>query len=160
MTTQTPPNHVALMEAAKAAADHAYAPYSGFLVGAAVQLADGTVVTGANVENASYGLTVCAERVALCKAMVLPQRPKHPETLAGYVRAIAVYAPNNPHGAVTPCGACRQVMSECMTPETPIVMMQADGATQGAIQGELHTLALSELLPHAFGLGHHNRRLD
>ena len=90
-----------LMDAARLAADTAYAPYSNFPVGAAVLTADGTIVTGCNVENASYPLTNCAERVAIGTAVAAGARE---------IQAIAVYAPRME--AVTPCGACRQVINE------------------------------------------------
>jgi homotetrameric cytidine deaminase len=87
----------ALLAQARRAAASAYAPYSGFHVGAAVLLRDGRVVTGANVENASYGLTLCAERAALGRAVAEGARP-------GDVEAVAVTA--------SPCGGCRQWLHE------------------------------------------------
>jgi cytidine deaminase len=100
----------ALFRAAWAAAEAAYAPYSHFRVGAALLAADGTVYTGCNVENRSFGLTVCAERTALFKAVSEGRR----EFLA-----LAIAAPDSP-AAVGPCGACRQVLSEFMPPEAPV----------------------------------------
>jgi len=92
-----------LQRAATQAAENAYAPYSKFRVGAALLLDDGTPVTGCNVENASYGLTICAERSALVRAV----SEKGPQVR---IRAIAV---DNLNGAASaPCGACRQVLSE------------------------------------------------
>jgi len=91
----------ALITAARAARLHARAPYSGFKVGAALECADGTVVTGCNIENATYGLTVCAERVALLKALS--------EGRDRFVR-IAVVADTD--AAAPPCGPCRQLLWE------------------------------------------------
>jgi len=92
-----------LQAAATSAAANAYAPYSNFRVGAALLLDDGSIVTGCNVENASYGLTICAERSALVRAV----SEKGPSVR---LRAIAV---DNLNGALSaPCGACRQVLSE------------------------------------------------
>jgi homotetrameric cytidine deaminase len=86
-----------LLERARRAADRAYAPYSNFHVGAALLLRDGRVVTGANVENASFGLTLCAERAALARAVAEGARP-------GEIEAVAASA--------APCGACRQWLVE------------------------------------------------
>jgi cytidine deaminase len=88
-----------LARAALRARDNAYAPYSQFPVGAAALAADGTIYRGANVENASYGLTVCAERVAMLAAVAAGRRR---------LRAVAVAGPRG----ISPCGACRQVMQE------------------------------------------------
>jgi len=123
-----------LVAAAVTARARAYAPYSRFRVGAALLLADGRVVTGVNVENASYGLTVCAERNAVSAAVLAGMRP-------GDLRALAVAAEAD--GPVSPCGACRQVLAEFATPDTPVLLHNVrDGATVE------HTVA--ELLPHAF----------
>ncbi len=101
--TLTPDEGRRLQQAATQAAEHAYAPYSHFRVGAALLLDDGSTVTGCNVENASYGLTICAERSALVRAI----SEKGP---ALRVRAVAI---DNLNGAASsPCGACRQVLSE------------------------------------------------
>ncbi|MBA2289255.1 MAG: cytidine deaminase, partial [Chloroflexia bacterium] len=90
-----------LLKGARAATAHAYVPYSSFPVGAAILVEDGTIVTGVNIENASYGLTVCGERVAIFNAAAQGYR---------VVRAVAVSAPRSPRA--TPCGACRQVLNE------------------------------------------------
>lgn len=89
-----------LLEAAREAQRHAYAPYSQFPVGAALLTAADHIITGCNVENASYGLTICAERAAIARAVSEGHRQ---------FRAIAIVAP---HRAPLPCGACRQVMAE------------------------------------------------
>lgn len=134
-------NRDALIAAARDAAAKAYAPYSGFHVGAALQFADGSVVTGANVENASYGLTLCAETVAVGKALS--------EDWRGALEAVAVIG--GKAGAVgtgdpvTPCGRCRQVLNElaALGGSDPLVWCVGES--------EVLELRLSELLPHAFG---------
>jgi cytidine deaminase len=131
----------ALIEAARAAAAQAYAPYSRFHVGAALGFADGSVVTGANVENASYGLALCAETVAVAKALS--------EEWRGALEAVAVIG--GAAGAigtgdpVTPCGRCRQVLSE-------VAQLGASDPTVWCVgESEVLELRLSELLPRAFG---------
>ena len=120
----------ALREAALAARAHAYAPYSQYLVGAALLDADGHVHRGANVENASYGLTVCAERNAVARAVAEGERD---------LRAILIDT-NQPRG-LAPCGACRQVLHE-FAPELWVVLVRGD---------DLHLARLSDYLPDAFG---------
>jgi cytidine deaminase len=123
----------ALLVSARKAAQACYAPYSRFPVGAALLCETGEVITGANVENGSYGLTLCAERVALAKAVT-----------DGYhqFQAMAVWAGEAPGGAITPCGACRQFMAEFLKPDTPVIF--ADPRTG-------HTfLTMAELLPAPF----------
>ena len=100
-----------LFQKALAAAEKAYAPYSLFRVGAALQIDDGSVVTGVNVENRSFGLTNCAERSAIFTAVSSGKRS---------FSAIAVATPDSDY-PVSPCGACRQVLSEFMDPETPVI---------------------------------------
>ena len=117
----------ALRAAARAARAHAYAPYSGFTVGAAIRSSDGTVFTGANVENASYSLTICAERAAVAAAV----SAGHTE-----LREVAIDV-EGPNGA--PCGACRQVLAEFGV--TRVSFAAAGGTSE---------LPLAELLPHAF----------
>jgi cytidine deaminase len=128
-----------LIAAARAAAGHAYAPYSRFHVGAALAFADGTVVTGANVENASYGLSLCAETVAVSKALSDGRR--------GGLVAVAVVG--GPEGAsdrpVTPCGRCRQVLNEVAQ------LGDSDPLVWCAGEREVLELRLSDLLPRAFG---------
>ncbi len=91
----------ALVAAARAARDAAYAPYSNFRVGAALRCADGTVISGCNVENASYGLSMCAERTAVFSAIA-----------NGHVAFEAIAIAGPPAVATPPCGACRQVLAE------------------------------------------------
>jgi cytidine deaminase len=129
------PDRDALVAAARAAAAGAYAPYSKFAVGAALRFDDGTVVTGCNVENASYGLALCAETVAVARAMADGRR--------GGLVAVAVAGPGA--ALVTPCGRCRQVLNE----------LAALGGTDPLVwssgEGEIREHRLSELLPSAFG---------
>lgn len=142
MTPLSPEEIDQLIEAARHAASRAYAPYSDFPVGAAALTEDGQVFSGANIENASYGLTQCAERTALSMA-VSAGYGRHTEKPP--LRAMAVWASRNPHGAVTPCGACRQIMAEFCPPEMEVLFTHAQ-------TGEISRFCLKELLPVAFGL--------
>lgn len=146
--TQPPIDEPALIAAARAAARNAHAPYSRFAVGAAVLLHDGSVVTGANFENASYGLSLCAEAVALATV-----------SASGRLRQVAAIvviggAMDQVGGAtgttpVSPCGRCRQVINEAAQMsgvDLPVIC--------GAAEGEaVKRYRLSELLPDAFGPG-------
>ena len=125
----------ALLRAARVARLKAYAPYSKFLVGAAVLDEQGQVHAGCNVENAAYPQGVCAE-VAALSAMVL----------AGGRRATALLVVGEGPSWVTPCGGCRQKLREFAAPDTPVLV--ADG------QGVQRAFTLDELLPHSFGPGH------
>ena len=125
-----------LLAAAQQAAERAYAPYSGFRVGAALLLEDGSIVAAANVENASYGLSLCAERSAVARAVA-----QHGPQL----RIVAVAVSNLNGAPSSPCGACRQVLAEFMPP-TGLVLFPFHGAAQ------IHTLA--ELFPLGFALEH------
>ena len=124
-----------LQQRAIAVAQHAYAPYSHFRVGAAVLLSDGTIVTGCNVENASYRLTVCAEQAAIAAAVSL-----HGPRIR--IRAIAVANLNDT--ASQPCGACRQTIHEFSTPDTIVFFPGERGAVAQA--------TIAALLPAAFQL--------
>jgi cytidine deaminase len=147
MTIAMEPTRAALIAAARTASAAAYAPYSGFHVGAALGFADGTVATGANVENASYGLSLCAETVAMAAAMNAGQR-------GGLVAVAVIGGPAGEHGEavpgpepVAPCGRCRQVLAE-------LAQLGGTDPVVWCVSGEevLET-RLSELLPHAFGPG-------
>ena len=124
-----------LIAAARAAAEQSYSPYSSFAVGAALRFADGSVVTGTNIENASYGLALCAETVAVAKAMANGVR--------GGLVAVAVTGPAET--PITPCGRCRQMLNE----------LAALGGTDPEVlcvgPGEVRRTTLSALLPQAFG---------
>lgn len=122
-----------LLHLAQEAAHNAYVPYSAFPVGAALLTGSGEIVTGANIENASYGLTCCAERVACFSAAAAGHRE---------IIAIAVTAPRVE--TVTPCGACRQVLNE-FKPASGDMIVILDGPHAPT------PVPLAELLPRAFG---------
>ncbi|MEX2169393.1 MAG: cytidine deaminase [Pirellulales bacterium] len=123
--------HSDLTQAAIEARRQAYAPYSQFAVGAALLTASGEIISGANVENASYGMTICAERTAIFSAVSRGLRE---------YTAIAVATP----GGHSPCGACRQVLAE-FAPDLLILLVDSNHPDQAPRQ-----LRLSELLPHSF----------
>jgi len=102
------------LEAARAAREFAHAPFSHFKVGAALETLDGQIITGCNVENASFGLTICAERAAIFNAVSEGERE---------FEALAVVTSNG----VTPCGACRQVYSEFAKPESQVIISDTHG---------------------------------
>lgn len=132
-------NDSELIEAAKAATGNSYSPYSEFAVGAALLFDDGSVVTGTNIENASYGLALCAETVAVAKAMDSGVR--------GGLVAVAVTGPNDKGGGepITPCGRCRQVLNELAQLGRTDPRILCVGAE------ETRETKLSTLLPDAFG---------
>lgn len=121
----------ALIELARQARDHAYAPYSNYPVGAALICADGQIFTGCNVENSSYGLSMCAERTAIFKAIS--------EGVRNFVR-LAVIA-DSPH-PVRPCGACRQVISEFFPADAEVILANLHDAVE--------TTTVIQLLPSPF----------
>ena len=121
-----------MVEAARRAQRRAYAPFSHFPVGAAVLADDGQIFLGCNVENSSFGLTVCAERNAVAATVVAGARPA----------AVAVVAPGD---ATAPCGACRQVLAE-FSPAMPVVLAGPDGDAR-------HVTTLDALFPGAFRFG-------
>ena len=128
----------ALAQAALAAKKNSYSPYSHFKVGAAVLAADGKIYTGTNIENASFGLTVCAERNAIFSAVCNGQHK---------ILALALCTdpvPNQPFG--TPCGACRQVMTEFMSADAPVILV-APGK-KGTF--ELFKKPLKNFMPYSF----------
>jgi cytidine deaminase len=126
-------SYAQLAEAARRGAAHAYCPYSHFHVGAAVLTADGRIAWGCNVENASYGLTICAERNAVFQAVAQSDGPT-------VIRAVVIYTPTAEPTA--PCGACRQVINE-FGPDAEVRSI-CDGPRQLRFR-------LGELLPAAFG---------
>ena len=123
-----------LEESARQAALNSYAPYSRFRVGAALALTNGAVITGTNVENVSYGLTICAERAALVTAV---------SQFGPGIRIAAVAVVNLNNAASPPCGACRQVLAEFVLPEAPVTFPAADGP---------RVMPFSELFPLAFDM--------
>ena len=120
-----------LTEAALAARKFAHAPYSQVQVGAAVQMSDGRVFTGCNVENSSYGGTVCAERVSIFKAVS-----------EGSTKIVGLAVATDASPPWPPCGFCRQVVAEFAPPELPIHAVSLDG--------KIVSYRLADLLPHAF----------
>lgn len=124
-----------LLGAAREARSAAYCPYSNFPVGAAVLAADGTVHRGCNVENASYGLTVCAERNAIAAAVV-----------AGCLDFVAIAVSTTAAQVARPCGACRQVIAEFSQVENPILVITESGS------GDVVMETISKLLPSTFTL--------
>jgi cytidine deaminase len=124
-----------LVAAACKVRQRAYAPYSQFSVGAAILSEDGRIFTGVNIENASYGLTVCAERTAV-GTMVSEGGQR--------IRALAVCTENG----VTPCGACRQVLNEFVAQDDDVPVWMVDG------QGNIRETTLCALIPDSFGPQH------
>ena len=120
-----------LLRQARAAMKSAYAPYSHFQVGAAILLSDGRIFTGCNVENASYGLTICAERNAIFQSIARGSRK---------VRAVVIYTPTTEPTA--PCGACRQVINEFGTDAEVICVCDSEKRARWT---------LTQLLTNAFG---------
>ena len=126
-------NHEELLQKAFVAMGNAYAPYSNYHVGAAVLCKDGTVILGANIENASFGATNCAERTAIFATYANGYRKDDIEALA--------IVSDGPRIAA-PCGICRQVLSELLNQDTPIVLSNGK---------ETMTTNIAELLPFQFG---------
>lgn len=131
-TTKRPSDDelAALREAAREVLERAHSPYSGVRVGAALLAADGRVFTGCNVENASFGLTICAERNAVARAVA-----------EGATEFRAIWIETNRPGGLAPCGACRQVLHE-FAPELWVALPRGDAAA---------VARLSDYLPDAFG---------
>lgn len=130
-------NQKELITKAKEAMQKAYAPYSNFKVGAAILLNDNTYILGCNVENASYGLSNCAERTAIFSMIA-----------SGYhkedVQALCIIA--NDKKPISPCGACRQVLHEHLKSDTPIILTN--------LNGDLLETTIEDLLPYGFDLDH------
>ncbi len=122
-----------LIQTAKNALDYAYVPYSTFKVGAALVAKSGNIYSGCNIENASYPLTCCAERTAIFKAVSEGEKE---------LVEMAVIADSE--GPVSPCGACRQVMTEFFSPDAIIYLTN--------LTGDLKVTTVKELLPYSFSL--------
>jgi cytidine deaminase len=120
-----------LMHTAEHYRTMAYAPYSNFFVGAALLMDDGCVIGGCNVENASYGVTLCAERIAMGNAVS-----------SGRIRPLAIAIAGDKASFCSPCGACRQFLSE-FNPRMEVLLLK---------NGEIVSIGLDELLPHPFAL--------
>lgn len=125
-----------LFKAALAARSHSHSPYSGYKVGAALQTSEGKTFAGCNVENSTYGATVCAERSAVQTAV----------GAVGAFKLLEILVVTDATPAWPPCGICRQVLSEFGTPDTLIHAVN--------LQGDLHTTTLGALLPNAFTPAH------
>lgn len=123
-----------LLEMARKAAEQSYSPYSGFKVGAALRLTNGKIVTGTNVENVSYGLTICAERAALVRAV---------SEFGPDIRIEAVAVANLNDAASPPCGACRQMLAEFAEHDAPVFFPAADG---------MRTMSFEQVLPLGFDM--------
>jgi cytidine deaminase len=121
-----------LLEQARAAARNSYSPYSGFKVGSALRLTTGEIVTGTNVENTSFGLTICAERCALVRAV---------SEFGPGIRVASIAVANLNAAASPPCGACRQMLAEFTLPDAPVVFPASGG---------VRIMRFSDLLPLAF----------
>ena len=122
-----------LIETAIAARKHAYCPYSRYRVGASVLTESGRIFAGANVENASYGLSICAERAAICSAVARGERT---------LKAVCIVA-----SAAKPCGACRQVMMEFSTKDTALYLVDLNPATG---RRRITKTTVFRMLPAAF----------
>jgi cytidine deaminase len=120
-----------LVDMALKARLNAYVPYSGFRVGAALLADNGKVYTGCNIENASYGAAICAERTAVVKAIS-----------DGAKRIMAIAISGDSISSTVPCGICRQVISEFCTNDMPLYLSNQDG--------QFETFSFEEILPHAF----------
>ena len=122
-----------LIKRASQARENAYVPYSKFKVGAAVLNEDGEIYVGCNIENASYGLTICAERTAIVKAVSNGKKN---------LKAIAIVGDVEGGGVCMPCGTCRQVMAEFMNSSDMVICAN--------IKGEYKIYSLLDMLPYAF----------
>lgn len=124
-----------LLDAARSVIENSYAPYSGIHVAAAVRSASGRIYVGVNVENSSYGLTICAERVAVFNAVTHGER-----------RIVEVLIASDTDTPIPPCGACRQVLAEFAGPEARVYSVSL-------VTGRWRVWRLGDLLPDAFRLG-------
>ncbi|KAJ7254362.1 cytidine deaminase [Mycena haematopus] len=141
-----------LIEAAFEAKQKAYNPYSKFAVGAALMAADGTIFKGANIENASYGGTICAERTAFVKAVS-----------EGITSFIALAVVTDVSSTISPCGMCRQVIREFCALDMPVLLVPGDypkppgdesEGKPGITAGGVKDTSIGELLPDSFGPEH------
>ena len=134
-----------LIKAAQTAARHAHAPYSGFGVGAALRLADGSIITGCNFENASYGLSLCAETVALATANTAGKlREVREVAVIGGIIKDGMISGSAP---VRPCGRCRQILNEAAQLAKHDLIIHCASADLNVVEAH----KLSDLLPHPFG---------
>lgn len=124
-----------LYQAAKQARDHSYSPYSGYKVGAALWMNESQIFSGCNVENASYGATICAERAALFSAIS-----------QGYQKVGAILVLTDAQEPWPPCGLCRQVLSEFSIPEVPVILSN--------LKEKIIQRTMEELCPYFFGATH------
>lgn len=136
-----------LYKEAYKAQQKSYSPYSNFPVGCALLLKNGTFIHGANIENASYGATICAERVAMCNKQINYPGSAKDGTHDGThdVTHVAIIGPSAKY--ITPCGICRQFLREFLPLTTPIVLFNYDGT-------EFKLTSLGQLLPESFGPNH------
>ncbi|KAI4520992.1 cytidine deaminase-like protein [Schizophyllum commune] len=148
--TLTPEQRALLIKSAFEAKTGSYSPYSKFPVGAALLTPDGRIVKGANIENASYGGTICAERTAIVKAAS--------EGIRSFIGVAVVTDLTTP---ASPCGICRQVLREFCALETPVLLVPADYPQKGDAEkkpgygeGGVRETTLGELLPDSFGPEH------
>ena len=123
-----------LHQHAREVAQHSYSPYSGFKVGSALRLVSGEIVSGTNVENVSFGLTMCAERSALVRAV---------SEFGPAIRIAAIAVANLNSAASPPCGACRQMLAEFTPPDAPVIFSTIDG---------LRVMPFAEIFPLAFDM--------
>ena len=128
---------LALLDEADKMRSYAHAPYSGFAVGAALLCKDGSIYGGCNIENASYGATVCAERTAIFKAVSEGHRDFAAIAISGAPKD------TSPDSPCPPCGMCRQVMAEFCEPDNFLIILRSSG-------GKVLSYKLSELLPLIF----------
>ncbi|EKM57718.1 uncharacterized protein PHACADRAFT_251526 [Phanerochaete carnosa HHB-10118-sp] len=137
------PDRERVIKAAIQAKEYAYSRYSKFRVGAALLSVDGQVIKGCNVENASYGGTICAERTAFVKAVS-----------EGVTSFTALAVTSDVRAPLSPCGLCRQVIREFCAQKMPIFLVPADyeaRVAKGETDGGIKETSIEELLPHSFG---------
>lgn len=126
-----------LFKEVKKAQTKSYSPYSHFAVGCVLELEDGTFIQGANIENASYGACICAERSAMCNKLV------HDSESQQRVVSVAIVGPTTK--CITPCGICRQFLSEFLPGDTVFILFNSDGTNH-------ETTSLEQLFPNSFAM--------